>query len=663
MKRNYKRMALSAGMALVLASTPITAMAGTLRNGHSKISNISTTSANSITSVISTTSTTSVISNISTISANSTAAANSSLINTKVDVSAFNGNTKVNGSKITIDGKTSDWKDIKERESKTDKIDSWKVAIASDYSELYICYEGTASTQWDYNFMGANDEMVRVHMDYHDGTQNEKSNISFTAWDGYKVKNGWNGDIAGSDIAVVNEAHLNTPAPYVVEAVIPMEFFADSDFTLTFAGTTVDIRDVEVLRGDVKKEDTKEDSKEDKKDDTNDETKKDDTKDETKEDDKEAVYKGITIDGRFSDWDAVTKYDVGCPNPDHKDCIEKTAMVFDGDYVYIYIKDGETSSAYGAGSHSNGMYTIKSDMGNEMVFQLTQDGDINGVDKAECKHVGKQWEIAIPKSELPTYNNTISFGLYLTEPFIENVSNLDESKGVEISTDITYDGLKGLYGDWDRYPHTTIEYATAGTHYQIVDSKGALYCDGGSTLLGHVVTTMPNHVDKEKDAGGEFMSAVTIKFNNNEKQVFSPRLVSVDEAGNINWNTPNGGYEDGTYEFYIFSTHDAWNNAGNIYEDSINRENSEWYGKMTITVKNGVQDECEFYLDLEKVAKKFGCDASDFKRIDAQFGRLGQQWITTAGASSGAWLGLILCVGVTAGVLVYQKKKGNRQVS
>jgi hypothetical protein len=34
------------------------------------------------------------------------------------------------------------------------------------------------------------------------------------------------------------------------------------------------LRDVEVLRGDVKKEDTKEDSKEDKKDDTNDETKK-----------------------------------------------------------------------------------------------------------------------------------------------------------------------------------------------------------------------------------------------------------------------------------------------------------------------------------------------------------------------------------------------------
>ena len=72
-------MALSAGMALVLASMPVTAMAGTLRNGHPKISNISTTSA---ISTATTNSTTSVISNISTTSNISTAAANSSLINT-----------------------------------------------------------------------------------------------------------------------------------------------------------------------------------------------------------------------------------------------------------------------------------------------------------------------------------------------------------------------------------------------------------------------------------------------------------------------------------------------------------------------------------------------------------------------------------------------------
>ena len=124
------------------------------------------------------------------------------------------------------------------------------------------------------------------------------------------------------------------------------------------------------------------------------------------------------------------------------------------------------------------------------------------------------------------------------------------------------------------------------------------------------------------------------------------------------WNTPKGGMADGTYEFYLFST-DAWHNSPSIYDAN---DMDKWYGKMIVTIKDG-KDECEFYLNLEKVAEKLNCDASDFKRIDAQFGRLGQQWITTAGASSGAWLGLILCVGVTAGVLVRQKKKSDRQVS
>ena len=72
---------------------------------------------------------------------------------------------------------------------------------------------------------------------------------------------------------------------------------------------------------------------------------------------------------------------------------------------------------------------------------------------------------------------------------------------------------------------------------------------------------------------------------------------------------------------------------------------------------------CEFIIDLKKVADKLGCDVSDFKQIDAQFGRLGQQWVTTAGASTGAWLGLCICVLITVGVLVYQKKKGSNQVT
>ena len=86
-----------------------------------------------------------------------------------------------------------------------------------------------------------------------------------------------------------------------------------------------------------------------------------------------------------------------------------------------------------------------------------------------------------------------------------------------------------------------------------------------------------------------------------------------------------------------------------------------WYEKMIVAV--GInRGACEFYFDLDKVAKKLGCDVSDFKQISAQFGRLGQEWINTAGASSGAWLGLFICIAGTCGVVVYKKKKGSIQV-
>ena len=41
---------------------------------------------------------------------------------------------------------------------------------------------------------------------------------------------------------------------------------------------------------------------------------------------------------------------------------------------------------------------------------------------------------------------------------------------------------------------------------------------------------------------------------------------------------------------------------------------------------------------------------------------MGKQWINTAGASSGAWLGLFICIAATCGVVVYKKKKGSTQV-
>ena len=591
--RNYISKVAAVGLAVTLACMPVSVMADGLNSGYTTSTYISNANINKY-------------------------------IDNAINTDLLKNNVRISGTDIDVDGDASDWKYIKERQSYSDKVSSWKVAIASDYSVLYICYQGMTSSQWDYNYAGAG--MLFTISYANDALNNNYNNgIQFTAWENVAVaKDAWYRDIQGAGAATVNEAHQSTPGPYVLEGKIPMDFFADSDFTIIFAGTTVAMSDVEVLGGeDVKEEETT------------------------------PVYEGITIDGDYKDWDAVTKYDAECPNEAHKDCISQTAMVFDGDYVYIYVKDGDDGSAYGAGTHSNGRYSIKTDLGNELVFQLTQDGNISGINSAECIHVGKQWEIAIPKTELPAYNRSLSFGLYLSEPFVSDVANLDGLGGNDkdntdkgnTNFDIEYDGV---YGDWEYYPHTTIEYATAGTQQDRVDAQGALYCSG-STLYGHVVTTMPQHLE---EAGGEFMNAVTIKFNDNYSQVFYPRMESVDSAGNINWNTPKGGLEAGTYEFYLFST-DAWHNS-----DNINNANDmdKWYGKITITIREG-RDECEFYLDLEKVAAKLGCDVSDFKQIDAQFGRLGQQWITTAGASSGAWLGLVLCIGVTVGVLIHKGRK------
>ena len=581
MKHNYKRITALAGMTALLVSMPVSVYAGQVKNAYT---------------------------------------ANLSDVLGRVDVSAMKGNPVIKESDIVIDGDTDDWNDITARKAESDGVKSWKVAVSSDYTKIYFMYEGIAQTEWDYSYMGSNP----VKITYADGTTGISDMIQFTGGkEGTQAKNSWYGDIENSETVTINGAHGNTAGPYVVEAAVPMDFFSNSDFTITFAGTTVDVKDIEVLDGQ-----------------------------KVEKDETEAVYNGIVIDGEFSDWDAVKKYDAVCPNDAHKECLSKTAMVFDGGYVYVYIKDGINGDASGAGTHSNGKYSITTDLGNELVFQLDSRGYVNGVDGVDCRHVGEQWEIVIPADALPAYNKTISFGLYQSEPFVFGVANIKDDGSSDDKTiyDIKYDGL---YGDWEYYPHTRINYATPGTQHNKVDAMGALFSDG-NVVLGHAYTMMPEHLN---EAGGEFTYALSIKFNDDYNQIIAPRFVTVDEQGNIKWNPKTEDLSEGTYEFYMFDI-GSWGTSENI--NNLN-DADICYGKMTITVGSN-RDECEFYIDLDKAAQKLGCDVSDFKQISAQFGRMGQQWINTAGASSGAWLGLFICIAATCGVVVYKKKKGCTQV-
>lgn len=504
---------------------------------------------------------------------------------------------------IAVDAQLDDWKDIPAQVSNDTEISEWKVAKNAD-GTVYFCFTGDAVSEW---YGGYIYKTVNI-------TQNGSSSGGMNFDEGEWGLAG----VTGATVRTANNANGNSAADYVVEAMIPASYFRDGNYIISFAGNDIQASSVPVITGE----------------------------EQIKED---AVYAGITIDGKFGDWDAVSRYVAGCPNDQHPDCIVLMTTVFDGDYVYVYIKEGDGGDATGAGTHSNGQYAITTDLNRELLFQLRNDngGTVTGVDGAKASHVGSQWEVAIPANKLPQYRRSISVGLYQLEPFVTDVVNLqDENGNVGDPDTIVYDGL---YGDWSAYPHTRIEYATAGTQEKVVDAEGALYSDG-TTLFGHVITDMVAH--QLIEAGKEYTEAITIRFNDDEKMDFYPRMVDVDAEGNIDWNPKLSNLDQGTYEFYIVST-DAWHTSENLSD--VNSFDTV-YGKIMITIGNDY-DECEFYLDLPLIAEKFGCDASDFKTIAAQFGRIGQQWITTAGASSGPWIGLLICGVVVIGAVALRKLK------
>lgn len=507
------------------------------------------------------------------------------------------------GSSIVVDGDLFEWENITPLQG--EGVDEWKVVYSVDGNTLYFSYSGTTTNEWDYSYLD------KINITYDNGYTGKESVITCTK-EGARDNN--YGIIDGSSFITINSAHGNTAGPYTVEFSVPMSYFKDQNFSLTFAGNTLYSKSIQNLK-DIEM---------------------------PKEED--PVYNGIVVDGKFNDWAAVEKTDISCPNENHKNCITKTATVFDGDYVYIYLQDGDGSAA-GAGTHSNGNYVMTTDLGRTIFFQLNDDGTVSGVEGARCSHVGSQWEIAIPKSELPYYQKSLSFGLYLADPFIKNIINIQEDQGnVGAFEGIVYDGN---CSDWNSYPHTVIEYDTAGTQEGLFDADGALYSDGNQ-LFGHVETTHPEHLQNE--AGGEFTQAVTIRLNNDMK--FYPRVMAVDENGNINWNPQISKLPQGQYEFYITSL-DAWASSPNI--NDLN-EADTIYGKMIINV-GSLKDECEYYLDLDKLAEKFNCQTTDFKTIEAQFGRIGDEWMVYSGASSSPFIGIGLCLSVVGGVLLYRKHK------
>ena len=80
---------------------------------------------------------------------------------------------------------------------------------------------------------------------------------------------------------------------------------------------------------------------------------------------------------------------------------------------------------------------------------------------------------------------------------------------------------------------------------------------------------------------------------------------------------------------------------------------------MYVTI-GASEDNMEFEFDLKLLAEKFGISADEIRTVSAQWGRIGQQWVTTAGTSTGTWLGLLICF-AGVGVAYYVQRKRKKQ--
>ncbi len=481
--------------------------------------------------------------------------------------------------------------------SNGDIEDVMGVKAESNGDTVTISYKTKHTSDWDNNFAN-----YPLTITYPDGT----TGTIYIDWDKGVHGDNW------SDIPGVTVSESSDQADTLtLEISIPASYFKSADFSVGSQGYTTSVNGTAISE-------------------------------DVSQTDPNAVYEGISTDGNFNDWNAVTKYELNEPEGEHN--VESVAWVIDSNsgYVYIYIKDDGSNSATWAGPNHNGKFAITTDLGNTMLIQLTEDGAVVAAEGYSAIHEGSQWEIAIPLDRLPANTGGLSFGLYLTDNTLTGYGDTGE---VESKVDITYDGNTD---DWAYYPSTLIEYATAGTQEKVVDGEAKQYCDEGENIFGYCTTEMQAHLNER---GGEYTQGVSVIVNNDESKRLEMRLVTVDENGNINWNPQKQDLENGSYEYYIFGT-DCWGSSTNISELV---EADVCYGKATINISD-TEQEMEWYINTHKLADRYGLDASDLKKISTIYKRIGPQYVTCAGTSSGPYGGAALCI-LSAAVPFLIKKR------
>lgn len=520
-------------------------------------------------------------------------------------IATFDLSQYAGGRTITVDGNPKEWEGISTYTSSDANVAKWAVAQNDQYVYFYVQTNG--GNQW-----GLPITSTRISISYENLAGDRSNGVGFAFENSSLVlKDNNYGNMGGTLSAFTPSSEKDK---YEIEFAVPQSFFANHDYVLTYCGTGISSKDITVLN----------------------------TLGEYVE--QKPVYSGITIDGNFSDWDAVEKTQV------NDGCILEAAVVFDGDWVYIYLKDGGNNQAFSGGERNHGVYELKTDTGRRTSFLLRQDG-IQGIDGAQLSYSNGNYEIAIPASALKAYRSTISFGYNQMEPMISGITKMQG--GSNISGSFSGITIDGNFGDWTNYPHTLIQYSTNGAYGD--DADGALYVNN-NTLYGHVKTyKYATEVNP--------YNPITIRFNKDDNQTISFYFVSVDGNGNVTWS-PAPDTSGNSVKYYLVDV-SGWHGASTLTELEADTYGNKILGEAYIRMGKGSDTEIEYQIDLEKLAAyisdssahNYKISATDMKTIQAQYINIGTQWIEIAGTSSGPVAGVVLSMSVAACVLGYRKRK------
>lgn len=510
------------------------------------------------------------------------------------------------GRVLAVDGNPKEWQGIPVYDSTDNHVAKWAVAQNDAYVYLYVQTNG--GNQWGLPIVN-----TRIFVTYADGTTHDKTNgIGFAGM--LDLKDDVYGDIEGTLTAF---APSQEKGKYEIEIAIPQSFFKNHDFTLTYCGKSISSDEITVLNtlGDYVEE--------------------------------TPVYNGITIDGSFTDWDAVAK------TPVNDGYIIETAVIFDGDWIYLYLHDTGGYAALSAGGRNSGVYELMTDTGRRTSFKVRLTG-IDGIEGASIDYSNDQYEIAIPATALKPYRNCLSFGYIHGTPMVSGIARMQG--GGNISTSFGGVTIDGNFGDWIDYDHSLIEYSTSGAFGD--DADGAL-CIEGSTLYGHARTY--RYADETNP-----YNPFVIYFNNDDSKSVTFWFITVDDNGKVDWN-PKVDMSNVSKEYYLVDV-GGWHKAATFAELQSGEYGDAVLGRAFLRRGSGSDTEIEYEIYLETLAEyitnssahNFKIDVTEMKTIQAQYPNIGPYRITIAGTSSGPVAGVILCIAVVSGVLYYKKRKEKR---